>query len=105
MATEELIVKLDARTAKLDAKLKATEQKMVSLDGKVKKTDRSMVSFSRVASGVGKGLGTVTSLAKKAAAAFVVIKGAMTAAALASARHAKEIKRHWQVLHKQSALI
>ena len=94
MATEELIVKLDARTAKLDAKLKATEQKMVSLDGKVKKTDRSMVSFSRVASGVGKGLGTVTSLAKKAAAAFVVIKGAMTAAALASARHAKEIKNN-----------
>ena len=94
MASEELIVKLDARTAKLDAKLKATEQKMISLDGKVKKTDRSMVSFSRVASGVGKGLGTVTSLAKKAAAAFVVIKGAMTAAALASARHAKEIKNN-----------
>jgi hypothetical protein len=92
MSTEQLIIELDARTAKLDAKLKATDKKMEALDGTVKKTDGSLGSFSKVASGVGKGLRTVTSLAKKAAAAFLVVRGAVTAAALASAKHAKEIK-------------
>ena len=94
MASEELIVKLDARTAKLDAKLKATEQKMVSLDGKVKKTDNSLGAFSKVSAGVGKGLGVTAGLAKKAALAFVALKGAMTAAALASAKYAKELKNN-----------
>ena len=49
MATEKLIIELDARTAKLDAKLKATESRLDQLDGTVKKTDKSMLSLQKTA--------------------------------------------------------
>lgn len=52
MATESLIVELDARTAKLDAKLKATQTQLDGLDGKVKKSDKSFSSFTKSALGV-----------------------------------------------------
>ena len=47
MATEELIVLLDAKTQKLDAKLKATEARLDGLDGKTKKNDKSLGSLSK----------------------------------------------------------
>ena len=49
MATEELIVKLDARTAKLDAKLKATDEKLDRLSKTTKKSDNSLKSFGKTA--------------------------------------------------------
>lgn len=47
MATESLIVELDAKTQKLDSKLRATEKRLDKLDGTVKKTD---VSFTKMGS-------------------------------------------------------
>ena len=47
MATESLIVELDAETKKLDSKLKATDKQINKLDDSVKKTD---VSFSKMSS-------------------------------------------------------
>jgi tape measure domain-containing protein len=49
MASEELIILLDARTAKLDAKLKATDQKLNRLTKSTKKTDNNFKSFSKSA--------------------------------------------------------
>lgn len=46
MATESLIVELDAKTAKLDKKINKTGQQFDQLDGKVKKTDRSFSKFA-----------------------------------------------------------
>lgn len=47
MATENLIIELDAKTAKLDSKLKKTESQLDRLDDTVKKTD---TDFKRMAS-------------------------------------------------------
>jgi tape measure domain-containing protein len=49
MATEELIVLLDARTAKLDAKLNSTNEKLDRLTGSTKRSDDSLKSFGRTA--------------------------------------------------------
>ena len=49
MASESLIVLLDAKTAKLDAKLKETENRLDMLDGKVKKTDISFAQMAKTA--------------------------------------------------------
>jgi hypothetical protein len=45
LSTESLIVELDARTAKLDAKLNSTNQKMEGLTKEVQKTDKSFVDL------------------------------------------------------------
>lgn len=49
MASESLIVLLDAKTAKLDSKLKETERRLDGLDGQVKKTDISLKQMARAA--------------------------------------------------------
>tara|TARA_R110002124_G_scaffold280791_1_gene454457 strand:- start:366 stop:2144 length:1779 start_codon:yes stop_codon:yes gene_type:complete len=49
MASEELIIVLNAKTAKLDAKLKATDEKLNRLTKSTKKTDNSLKSFSKSA--------------------------------------------------------
>ncbi len=46
MATEQLIVLLDAKTDKLDAKLGKTSGQLDALDGKVKKSDKSFSNFA-----------------------------------------------------------
>jgi hypothetical protein len=46
LTTESLIVELDARTAKLDAKLNATNNKLDTFSKKTKKADKSLVKFS-----------------------------------------------------------
>lgn len=47
MATEKLIVELDAKTAKLDTALKSTDKKLNKLDSSVKKTDKSFSNFTK----------------------------------------------------------
>jgi hypothetical protein len=49
MATESLIIKLDAKTQKLDAKIKATDAKLDKLDNSVKKTDASFAKMGKSA--------------------------------------------------------
>lgn len=49
MATESLIVELDARTSKLEASLKQTQKQLDQLDDKVTKTDKSFSNFTQTA--------------------------------------------------------
>jgi len=85
MATESLIVELDARTAKLDAKLKATQNQLDALDGKVKDTDDSFISLSKAGEVAGRG---ITALAAAGAAAGAAL-GAATAVAV---QYSKELQ-------------
>jgi hypothetical protein len=50
MATEKLIVELDAKTQKLDKALKSTDKKLSTLDKQTKKTDKSFDKLSKTAS-------------------------------------------------------
>jgi hypothetical protein len=85
MATEELIVLLDAKTAKLDAKLNSTNAKLNKLGGSTAKTDTKLSKMSATAAAVGKALGVAT-----------VAVGALTAGTVAlinkTTQYAKEIK-------------
>lgn len=85
MATESLIVELDARTQKLDAKLKATERKLNDLGDSTEKTDTKLNTMSASAATVGKALGVAT-IAASALTAGTVALVKQTAA------YAKEIK-------------
>lgn len=73
MATERLIVELDAKTAKLDASLKETERRLDRLDGTVKKTDKSFSNFTKEATIAAAALTTVAAVvatASREAASF-----------------------------------
>ena len=94
MATESLIVELDARTQKLEDKLKSTDSKLTQLSTTTNKTSGSYGNLSKVNSAVASGLGTTVNVAKKAAGAFLAVKAAVTAATAISARYAKEIKNN-----------
>ena len=94
MATESLIVELDARTQKLEDKLKSTDSKLTQLSTTTNKTSGSFGNLSKVNSAVASGLGTTVNVAKKAAGAFLAVKAAVTAATAISARYAKEIKNN-----------
>ena len=94
MATESLIVELDARTAKLEAKLKATDGKFKSLSTTTSNTSKAFGAFSKTGSAVSAGLGATVNVAKKAAMAFLAVKAAMTAVTLAAAQQAKAIKNN-----------
>ena len=75
--TESLIVELDAKTAKLDKKLKKTTKGFNDLDKKTKDTDKSFAGFEKTA---------------LAAAAAVTVAAAATVAAIKSAgTFAKEL--------------
>ena len=52
MATESLIIELDAKTAKLDAKLKTTNKRLDDLEGSTAKADDSLKKMSAAAKGV-----------------------------------------------------
>lgn len=91
MASEELIVLLDAQTQKLDAKLRATEKRLDDFEGKTEKSDKSLLSLSESAKKVGAGL-------LKVAAVVVAVSGAIDAMVLASARNRKEL----ELLSKQA---
>lgn len=84
MSTEQLIVELDARTAKLDAKIANTDKRLDELDGTVKKTDGSLNKFSGAAKLAGSAITAV-------AAAGVAAAAALTAATAQAVSYAKEI--------------
>ena len=68
MTTESLIVELDARTSKIDAKLKQTENRLDQLDGSVKKADSSFATMAK---------GAAVAAAAAAAAFTVTVNAAV----------------------------
>ena len=85
MATEELIVLLDAQTQKLDAKLRASEKRMDEFEGKTTKADKSLFKMSETGKKVGGGL---LNLAKGALA----VNAAISAMVLLSAKNRKALE-------------
>ena len=85
MATEELIVLLDAQTQKLDAKLRASEKRMDEFEGKTDKADKSLFKMSETGKKVGGGL---LNLAKGALA----VNAAISAMVLLSAKNRKALE-------------
>jgi hypothetical protein len=71
MATESLLIELDARTSKLDAKLKATQKKLDGMDKKVKKTERSFSDFMSTAAAATATLITSMGILARQTAAYV----------------------------------
>ena len=71
MARESLIVELDARTKKLDAKLISTNEKLDKLAGKTEKADKNLNTMSASALAVGKSIG-IASIAISALTAGTV---------------------------------
>ena len=67
MATEKLIVVLDAKTAKLDNALDNTDKKLDKLDGSVKKTDKSFDNFTKGAAAAAAGVAVVAAVVSSAA--------------------------------------
>lgn len=78
MATEKLIVVLDAKTEKLDNALGNTDKKLDKLDGSVKKTDKSFSNFTKGAAA--------------AAAATLAVAAAVGAAVKQAADFARELE-------------
>jgi hypothetical protein len=91
MATEELIVLLDAQTQKLDAKLRATEKRLDDFEGKTEKADKSLFNLSDTAKAAGAGL-------LKVATVVLAVNAAINAMVLASAINRKEL----ELLSKQA---
>ena len=85
MATEELIVLLDAQTQKLDAKLRASEKRMDEFEGKTEKADKSLFKISETGKKVAGGL---LNLAKGALA----VNAAISAMVLISAKNRKSLE-------------
>ena len=85
MATEELIVLLDAQTQKLDAKLRATEKRLDDFEGSTGKADKSLLSLSDTTKAVGAGL-------LKVATVVLAVNAAVTAMVLSSASGRKELE-------------
>jgi hypothetical protein len=84
MTTESLIVELDARTQKLDAALKSTNQKLDKLDKQTNKNDKSFGKLSKTAGAVGAAL-------KVTAVAGLALATALTAVVLKSAASQQEL--------------
>ena len=78
MATEKLIVVLDAKTAKLDSALEKTDKKLDKLDGSVKKTDKSFSNFTKGAAA--------------AAASILAVAAAVGSAVKQASDFAKELE-------------
>tara|TARA_R110002096_G_scaffold368011_1_gene561271 strand:- start:5574 stop:7484 length:1911 start_codon:yes stop_codon:yes gene_type:complete len=85
MATEELIVLLDAKTAKLDAKLNGTNDRLDKLDGSTKKADKSFLSFGKAGSIAATGIATLVTAA-------LAVNAAISAMVLSSANNRKELE-------------
>jgi len=85
MATESLIIELDAKTAKLDARLKTTEEKLEKLNDQTKKNDSSFKKFGGVAISAAKSLAVV-------ATAALAVGTAITAMTLKAASSRKELE-------------
>ena len=79
MSTQSLVVELDAKTQKLDAALKSTDQKLAKLERQTKKNDNSFKKFGATTLKSSKYLLNYATAASAAAAA-------VTAIAVASAK-------------------
>ena len=85
MATESLIIELDAKTSKLNTKLKSAEKRLDELDGTVKKTDSGLKKFSGVA-------GATAGILKNVAIAAGATAAAVSAIVIGSAKSRKELE-------------
>jgi len=85
MSTEQLIIELDARTAKLDAKLKATENRLNDLGEATSEADTRLGKFTFSAKSAA---GVVITAGK----ALVVLASALTAMTLSSAKKRRELE-------------
>jgi DNA repair exonuclease SbcCD ATPase subunit len=85
MATESLIVELDARTAKLDAKLNSTNDKLDKLTEKSEKSDSGLRKF-------GGGAKIAATLILQTAAAAAALAGAISAIVVSSANGRRELE-------------
>jgi hypothetical protein len=85
MATESLIVELDARTAKLDAKLNSTNDKLDKLTKSAENSDSAFKNFTKTADKAGNILGG-------AALGAIALSGAVNAIVLASAKGRRELE-------------
>lgn len=85
MATQSLIIELDAKTAKLDAGLKKTEDRLAILEDKTKKTDSSFKKLTSTA-------GMVAGQLAKVSAVVLAVGTAITAMTLKAASSRKELE-------------
>ena len=85
MSTESLIVELDAKTQKMDAKLKASTKRLDELDGGAKKADSSLAKMGKVA-------GVAGNVMLKTAAAAAALGAAVTAMVVSSAKGRRELE-------------
>ncbi len=85
MATESLIIELDAKTSKLDARLKRTEKQLDSLDKSTKKVDKSLLSLTSIAKTTAKGMAVM-------ATAVIAANAAISAMVLNSANNRRELE-------------
>jgi hypothetical protein len=76
LTTESLIVELDARTAKLDAKLNSTNDRLDKLDDNVNKNDKSLKKFSDTAKKGASVISMVAGAALAGTTAFVAYAAA-----------------------------
>jgi len=83
MNTEKLIVELDAKTAKLDAKLSKSEKNLKGIDDSTKSADASLDKFSKTAGVAGTAMTAVAS-------ALAIGTTAMVAFGVATGRSAQE---------------
>lgn len=91
MATEKLIVELDAKTQKLDAALKETDSRLGDLDKSVKKTDSTLNKLGATAK-------SVAGIALKTAAAAVAVGTALSAMVVSASSSRREL----ELLSKQA---
>lgn len=85
MATEKLIVELQAETAELEKRLNETEKQLKDLDTQTEKNDKSLLNMSKT----GKvAAGAITGVAAAAGAAITAI----TSLTVTTSEYAKEIK-------------
>ena len=85
MATESLIIELDAKTAKLDARLKKTEEHLDKLNEQTQKNDNSFKKFGERADALAGGLA-------KVATVVLAVNAAVTAMVLSAASGRKELE-------------
>ena len=85
MSTEQLIIELDARTAKLDAKLKATENRLNDLGEATSEADTRLGKFTFSAK-------SAAGVVKAAATAATALATALTAIVLSSAKNRRELE-------------
>jgi hypothetical protein len=85
MATESLIVELDARTAKLDAKLNSTNDKLDKLTEKAEKSDSGLRKL-------GSGAKVAASVILKTALAATALATAVSAIVVSSAKGRRELE-------------